>query len=110
MTYALGGVAGLILGLVIGYLKNLLLWKKYFRSENAPDADAGRVGDLYMRSMISFAVNVGAMALAFFTRELLPFDGIAYLVGTAAGLVVMNKALVFSQKKREARDAEKKEA
>ena len=100
MTYALGGLAGLILGLAVGYLKNLLLWKKYLRDEKSAGQEAGRVGDLYMRALVSYGVNVLTLVAAFLIRDLLPFSEIAFLIGTAAGLVVMNKVLVFGQKKQ----------
>ena len=51
MTYAIGGLAGLVLGLAVGFLKNLLLWKKYLRNEEAVGEAAGRVGDLYARAL-----------------------------------------------------------
>lgn len=106
MTYVIGCLAGLILGGAVGYLKNLLLWKKYFREEGSADADANGVGDIYMRSLISFGVNVATLALAFFIRDFMPFNGVALLLGTAAGLVVMNKVLALGGKKRGAKEKE----
>ena len=53
----------------------------------------------YIRSMISFGVNVLTLAAAFFLRDVVPFHGIAFLIGTAAGLSVMNKVLSVQQKK-----------
>ena len=100
MTYAIGGLAGLVLGLAVGFLKNLLLWKKYLRNEEAVGEAPGRVGDLYARALISYGVNVVTLVLAFLVRNFLPFSEIAFLIGTAAGLVVMNKVLVFGQKKQ----------
>lgn len=45
-------------------------------------------------------MNVVTLVLAFLVRNFLPFSEIAFLIGTAAGLVVMNKVLVFGQKKQ----------
>ena len=87
------------LGLAVGFLKNLLLWKKYLRNEEAAGEAAGS-GDLYARALISYGVNVVTLVLAFLVRNFLPFSEIAFLIGTAAGLVVMNKVLVFGQKKQ----------
>ena len=49
--------------------------------------------------MISYAVNIVTLLLVFLVRNIVPFDDTAFLIGTAAALVAMNKVLVFKQKK-----------
>ena len=68
------------------------------KTDNENPAEAG-VNGAYIRSMISFGVNVLTLAAAFFLRDVVPFHGIAFLIGTAAGLSVMNKVLSVQQKK-----------
>lgn len=99
LTYIAGAVAGLILGGVIGFLKNVFIWQRYLQKNAAADFDPSGAGSLYARAFISYTVNILALVLAFFTRNLFPFDGIAFLVGTAAALAVMNKVMAIRQKK-----------
>lgn len=101
MTYAAGAIVGLIFGGVIGKLKNLLIWKKYLQRDPSEAAGLGEMGNLYGRALISNAVNIAALAAAFFLRNVVPFDGIAFLVGTAVALSVMNRFLSIRQKKSE---------
>ena len=100
MTYAIGGWQDWF-GTGGRFPENLLTLEKIcIRNEEAAGEAAGRVGDLYARALISYGVNVVTLVLAFLVRNFLPFSEIAFLIGTAAGLVVMNKVLVFGQKKQ----------
>jgi hypothetical protein len=99
LTYVFGSVAGLLLGGLVGYLKNRLLWEKYLTQTQSSGADPGEVRGVYTRSMISYAVNIATLALVFFVRNIVPFSDTAFLIGTAAALVAMNKVLAFKQKK-----------
>ena len=100
MTYVFGSIAGLIVGGLAGYLKNRFLWQKYMAdSSSSSEAGAGQAGGIYARSMISYAVNIVTLLLVFLVRNIVPFDDTAFLIGTAAALVAMNKVLVFKQKK-----------
>lgn len=101
MSYAVGAIAGILLGGVAGQLKNFLIWKKYLNkgaSENTGQNDS--MASLYSRAFVSYSVNILVLAIAFFARNLFPFNGIAFLIGTAIGLSIMNKALALGQKKR----------
>ena len=99
MNIVIGAIAGLAAGCIIGWLKNSLIWMKYLKkTDNENPAEAG-VNGAYIRSMISFGVNVLTLAAAFFLRDVVPFHGIAFLIGTAAGLSVMDKVLSVQQKK-----------
>lgn len=101
MSIVIGVIAGLVFGCAVGYFKNCVIWLKYLKKANTGNsADAG-VNGAYLRSMISFGINVLTLAAAFFMRNAVPFDGIAFLIGTAAGLSIMNKVLAAGQKKRE---------
>lgn len=99
LTYVFGAIAGLIVGGLAGYLKNRFLWRRYMTGDSSSDAEAGQVGGIYARSMISSAVNIVTLVLVFLVRDVVPFSETAFLIGTAAGLVAMNKVLVFKQKK-----------
>ena len=69
MEYALGAVAGLIFGGLIGQLKNLFIWKKYPRESASSGAEANTVGGLYARAGISYFVNILTLAAAFFSSQ-----------------------------------------
>ncbi len=106
MTYAIGAIAGLIFGGAAGHLKNLFIWQKYLKEHASENSGMDSLGGLYARSFISYAVNILVLAAAFFTRNVMPFDGIAFLIGTAVALTIMNKVLALGQKKQEDRRKE----
>jgi len=96
-----GALAGLVFGGIVGQLKNELIWQRYLKkiAENTVTGD--NFGGIYLRSGISFAVNVVTLVAAFFLRDIVPFSGIAFLIGTAIALTIMNKVLAVRQKKLE---------
>lgn len=103
MKMVIGIIAGLASGCLVGYLKNCIIWFGYLKkSNNENSADTG-VSGVYIRSMISYGVNILTLAAAFFIRNVVPFDGMAFLIGIAVGLSIMNKALAAGQKRREAK-------
>lgn len=95
MTYVIGAAAGLVLGAIIGALKIRFIWGEYLRKEYGYD----EAGALYGRMLASNITNVAVLVIVFFLRDIVPFDGISFLIGTAVALVLMNKALSISQKK-----------
>ena len=98
MTYVIGAIAGLVLGGIVGALKNRYIWGSYLRREN-DDAAAGEAGALYSRMLISNLTNLATLLIVFFLRNIVPFDGIAFLIGAAVALTIMNRALSMGQKK-----------
>ena len=105
MTYVIGAIAGLILGGAVGYLKNLFLWQRYLQESEKKTAEEEKEGGLYARALISYAVNILTLLLAFVVRNIVPFDEAAFLIGTAIALVVMNKILAAGQKKTMEKEA-----
>ncbi|HIU25502.1 MAG TPA: hypothetical protein IAC50_03245 [Candidatus Copromorpha excrementigallinarum] len=101
MTYVIGAVAGLLFGGVIGHLKNLFIWQSYMKKDAAGKLKGNGMGELYTRFLVSFGVNVASLLAAFLMRNIVPFDGIAFIIGTAIALSVMNKVLAGRQKKME---------
>lgn len=101
MTYITGAAAGLVFGGIIGLLKNIFIWQRYLQKSASSNCQETGAGDVYIRAMVSYFVNILTLVIAFFIRNVLPFDGIAFLIGTAAALVIMNKMLAFRQKKNE---------
>lgn len=95
MTYVIGAMVGLLVGGVIGLIKNRLVWGTYINRE----ASDGEAGALYSRMLISNIINLVTLVIVFFLRDIVPFDGIAFLIGTAAALALMNRALSVGQKK-----------
>lgn len=95
MTYVFGAIAGLIFGGVVGALKNRFVWGSYLVKDDAFNEAAG----LYGRMLASNITNVVTLVIVFFIRNIVPFDGIALLIGTAVALTIMNKVLSAGQKK-----------
>lgn len=107
LEYAIGAVVGLIFGGLVGQLKNLFIWRKYLRdSDSSGAAEQNSVGGLYARAGISYFVNILTLAAAFFLRNAVPFHGLAFLVGTAVALTIMNKVLALGHKRFEDRQKE----
>jgi hypothetical protein len=48
--------------------------------------------------MISYFVNILTLLVAFLIRNIVPFDGIAFLIATALTLAAMNHMWAFRQK------------
>ena len=99
MTYVIGAVTGLVLGVLVGALKNRFIWGNYLLKENFD----GEAGALYGRMLASNITNIVTLIIVFFLRNIVPFDGIAFLIGTAVALTLMNKVLSVGQKKKEDR-------
>lgn len=100
MSYAAGAIVGLVLGLFIGYLKNLFIWEKYLQRNDDAYAQ-NEAGALYGRMFASNIVNVAVLAAVFFTRGFVPFDGITFLIGTAVGLTIMSRRSALKKKREE---------
>ena len=100
LTYVIGALAGLVLGALVGHLKNHFIWKKYLKRGSGSEATGSEATALYSRLITSNIVNVLTLVIAFFLMDLLPFDGIAFLIGTAAALTIMSRVLTMGEKKR----------
>ncbi len=98
MNYILGAVAGIIFGGIIGTLKSLFIWHKYEKGGNADEAGAAGANSIYARAMISYFVNILTLLVAFLVRNIVPFDGIAFLIATALTLAIMNHIWALKQK------------
>ncbi len=97
MTYVIGAIAGLIFGGIVGALKNRFIWGDYLIKDDSFNEAAG----LYGRMLASNIANVVTLVVVFFLRNIVPFDGIAFLIATAVSLTIMNKVLSAGQKKKE---------
>lgn len=95
MTYVIGAVVGLIFGGIVGALKNRFIWGSYLYKEGT----SSEASALYGRMITSNIVNLITLLIVFFLRNVVPFDGIAFLIGTAVALTLMNKVLSAGQKK-----------
>ena len=99
MTYVIGAVAGIIFGGIVGSLKSLIIWKKYGEADPSGDGYQAGESSIYARAMISYFVNILTLLAAFLVRNIVPFDGIAFLIATALTLALMNHAWALRQKK-----------
>ncbi len=99
MTYVIGAVAGLIFGGIVGSLKSLVIWRKYGCSSDEYD-NAGQASgnSIYARAMISYFVNILTLLAAFLVRNIVPWNGIAFLIATALTLAIMNHVWALRQK------------
>ena len=88
MTYVMGAILGAALGGAVGLLKKRFVWGDYLERE----ADApGEASALYTRMLISNFVNIATLAAAFFLRNVQPFNAMAFLIGTAFALAILNR-------------------
>ena len=88
MDYVIGAVAGLAAGCLIGYLKNIFIWKGYVsKGDGASDHEQAQV---YSRAMISYLVNIVALVAVFVVRNHLPFSWMTCIVALATGMALMN--------------------
>ena len=88
MDYVIGALAGLAAGCLIGYLKNIFVWKSYVsKGDGASEHEQAQV---YSRAMISYLVNIVALVVAFVIRDYLPFSWITFIVALATGIALMN--------------------
>ena len=99
MTYIIGAVAGIIFGGTVGSLKSLVIWKKYGVEDTSGYGYQTSGNSIYARAMISYFVNILTLLAAFLVRNIVPFDGIAFLIATALTLAVMNHIWALKQKK-----------
>lgn len=98
VTYVAGAIAGLVLGGVVGVLKNIFIWQKYLKKKAASNGPDG-AGEVMGRLLASNIVNVATLALVYFLRNIIPFEFVSFIVGTAVSLSIMNKVLANQQKK-----------
>lgn len=103
LAYLIGAITGLALGAIVGLLKNIFIWQKYLQKNASSNCQETGVGGVYARAMISYFVNILTLVIAFFIRNVMPGDGIAFLIGTAIALTIMNKVLAIQQRKLETR-------
>ena len=97
VTYVIGAVIGLAFGGIVGALKNRFIWGEYLRRDNE-DASSGEAAALYGRILASNAVNVVTLLVDFLLRNVIPADGIAFLIGTAVALTIMYRILIKGQR------------
>lgn len=86
--YILGGAAGLLFGSFAAYL-NSLLTRSYLKKNSSgdkPEGTAAAMGLTFVRQL----VNLAALAVVFFTRNIVPFPFVATICGTAVGLTVVS--------------------
>ena len=99
MTYIIGAAAGIVFGGFVGSLKSLVIWKKYGEEDTSEYGYQTNANSIYARAMISYFVNILTLLAAFLIRNIVPFDGIAFLIATALTLAVMNHVWALRQKR-----------
>ena len=99
MNYVLGAVAGIVFGGIVGTLKSLFIWHKYEKGGSDPNSGPAKANSIYARAMISYFTNILTLLVAFLVRNIVPFDGIAFLIAVAVALSVINHMWALRQKK-----------
>ncbi len=102
MDYLTGALAGLVFGGAVGYLKNYFIWQRYLKKADSDSMSVYKAGSIYAKAMISHGVNDITLIGAFLLRNVVPFDGMAFLIGTAVALAVINQVLAIKQQKSSA--------
>lgn len=88
MNYVIGAAVGLAVGCLIGYLKNIFVWKSYVNKGDG--ASQHEQAQVYSRALISYFVNIAALIVVFLLRNYLPFSWIACIIALATGMALMN--------------------
>ena len=89
LTYGYGIAAGFLYGAVVGTLKYIFIWKKLISQKEANDF-ANTF--LIIGVMASFFINIGALLLIYFIREMIPFDFAATIISAAVGLSIFGRS------------------
>ncbi|MHC1721917.1 MAG: hypothetical protein AB9836_01795 [Aminipila sp.] len=87
MEYVLGAVVGIIYGGLAGFLKYIFLWRKLVKETD----NTIKMTAVTTRLTISYMVNAGILLITFLIRDMVPFDFVALITGTAFSLVVAGK-------------------
>lgn len=94
MEYVVGAFAGILYGGLVGVCKYFFLWGRLLSSKKNVEITMKK---MYLRIFISYAINITTLFIAYFARNLLPFDFVAFVIATAVSLSVAGK--VFSLQK-----------
>lgn len=92
VPYLTGAIAGAAYGIVIGYIKSTVLWKKVLKSEKKIST-----GALYLRLGVSYTINVLTLLFVFLMRDEMPWNFPATLLGAAVTLSLAGKLAPISQ-------------
>ena len=89
MQYVIGAVTGLVLGCVLGYLKNLIVWSRYVKKAENKGYE-NETAQVYGRALASYGLNIVILVIVFLLRNIVPVEWISYFLGAATGLVATN--------------------
>ena len=83
MEYALAVFCGVIYGGAIGVCKYLFLWRKVIK---AKDDEEIKIGSIYIRMGVSYAVNIIALLIIYLLRNTIPLNFVWFIVSAAISL------------------------
>ncbi|MGI5891119.1 MAG: hypothetical protein ACOX7H_00070 [Bacillota bacterium] len=92
--YLFGVLAGLFWGGLVAALKYFFIWRpvtKFSLQNDAANAKKISVHNTFLRSFISYAVNILALFTVYYFRQYLPFSFAAVLIATAGALLLGTK-------------------
>lgn len=87
MYYIFSILAGLVFGGITGYIKYLVLWKKFIVNEDTKIT----AKQLYGRMAMGAAINVVILAIVFITRNIVPLEFMLTILATAVALSLTGK-------------------
>lgn len=87
-VYIISIAAGVIYGIVVGLLKYTLLWRKMLK---ASAESSFKTSAVTTRMIISYIVNIAALLLVYFIRNILPTDFTFTIIAAAIGISISGK-------------------
>ena len=94
MEYVVGAFAGIVYGGLVGVCKYFFLWRGIFLPRGDSPITMKR---MYLCMFLSYTINIITLLVAYFIRNIIPFDFVAFAIATAVALSAAGK--VFSLQK-----------
>jgi drug/metabolite transporter (DMT)-like permease len=93
MDYVWGALAGLTFGSAVAYLNSRIT--KHYLDKNRDRVGTEGVGAVMGVNGLRQVINVAALAIVFFIRNVLPLPFYAVILGTAAGLTAVSFLFIW---------------
>jgi drug/metabolite transporter (DMT)-like permease len=93
MDYVWGALAGLAFGSAVAYLNSRIT--KHYLDKNRDRVGTEGVGAVMGVNGLRQVINVAALAIVFFLRNVLPLPFYAVILGTAAGLTAVSFLFIW---------------
>lgn len=98
MSQVIGAAVGIVIGCIVGLLKNVFVWGGYLKSRESGENSTKEQNAIMKRSIISYLVCLGVLLVIYLLRNVLPFSWIWCLVATGLCISIMNITIVMKKK------------